>query len=518
MGIKNFYHSFRRIFAKSIVNILPSIENYDILVIELNGLFYNAINQLEKQKEKVTHIKIFEHTCNEIVGIIQKYEKFLYKNSSIFIVMDGVAPLMKLRTQRARRLKNVIKKPSNEAFDLNSLSVGTSFLNFMSKYIDWFLRMWIDSEQTNTKTKSFSFYFNNEKNKGEGEIKSIRFIQQFAKKKTSKILLHSMDADWLIASLLLHDYNITIHRQHDYISNQNFISEILRLYSFDKSKESLKDFFLMSLFVGNDYVDSIDKITVETLFKVVFIEYKKLKCHLFHPDKTNINISNFKKLTLMIHIRLFGSTSGGGGSGDDENRNTKSQSLVQLRKSSRTNLSNQQHDYSRIIDYIFNLQNIISMHLSDDFQWGFYYKHSTTPSLISFQALDDTIQINPYCLHDDDIDIDIYYRLLLILPKSSKKLLPHCLSSNMDDNLYEEKIIYDIKSNQVSLVDTKQLQKFQESCKSIFKSHKHELSTDEKRRSLTGKVFLYKFDPNTRKKIKSYYGDLHDNRVKLIHL
>ena len=190
MGIKNFYHSFRRIFAKSIVNILPSIENYDILVIELNGLFYNAINQLEKQKEKVTHIKIFEHTCNEIVGIIQKYEKFLYKNSSIFIVMDGVAPLMKLRTQRARRLKNVIKKPSNESFDLNSLSVGTSFLNFMSKYIDWFLRMWIDSEQTNTKTKSFSFYFNNEKNKGEGEIKSIRFIQQFAKKKTSKILLH----------------------------------------------------------------------------------------------------------------------------------------------------------------------------------------------------------------------------------------------------------------------------------------------------------------------------------------
>merc|ERR1712146_550190 len=183
-------------------------------------------------------------------------------------VMDGVAPLMKMRTQRARRLKNVIKRSSVDTFDINSLSVGTSFLNFMSKYIDWFLRKWIHSNhQTNLKIKNFSFYFNNEKNKGEGEIKSIRFIKKYAIKHQTNILLQSMDADWIIASLLLSDYNIT---------NQLFIHEILKLYSFDNSNMSLKDFFLMFLFLGNDYVDSIDNLDVETLVKVVFTEYKKL--------------------------------------------------------------------------------------------------------------------------------------------------------------------------------------------------------------------------------------------------
>jgi 5'-3' exonuclease len=503
MGIKHFYQTFKRVFSKSIINILHPIKNYDMLIIEINGLFYNAINNLEKQKEKITHIKIFEHTCNELVEIVHKYERYLKSNSSILIVMDGVAPLMKMRTQRARRLKNVIKRSSVDTFDINSLSVGTSFLNFMSKYIDWFLRKWIHSNhQTNLKIKNFSFYFNNEKNKGEGEIKSIRFIKKYAIKHQTNILLHSMDADWIIASLLLSDYNITIHRQQDYISNQLFIHEILKLYSFNNSNMSLKDFFLMFLFLGNDYVDSIDNLDVDTLVKVVFTEYKKLRCHLFVPDTNNISISNFKKLTLMIHIRLFGSPL----------------QLNLQQKTNETNLTNQQQDYGRTIDYIFNLQNIVDMHESDDFEWGFYYTHKTIPSFLSFQSIDDSIQINRFNRIHDEIDVNIYYRLLLILPKSSKKLLPNCLATKIDDTLYEDKILYDIKSNQVYLWDTNKLQHFQERCKDIFKENKHQLSQDEKKRSLGGKVFLYKYDPNIQKTIRSYYGDLYNNKVRLIHL
>lgn len=523
MGIKNFYHTFKRVFSASIVNILPSIEKYDILIIEINGIFYHAIDHLEKQqKEKITHMKIFEYCSKQIMSLVDRYEKYLQKNASILIVMDGVAPLMKMRTQRQRRLKNCIKKSSVDSFDLNALSVGTTFINFMSKYIDWWLRKYIHSNnQTNHKSKNFSFYFNNEKNKGEGEIKSIRFIKKYATKHQTKILLNSMDADWIIASLLLSEYNITIHRQQDYISNQVFIHEILRLYSFDHDRHlSLKDFFLMFLFLGNDYVDPIDNLDFDTLLKVVFTEYKKLKCHLFSSDITNNNliISNFKKLTLMIHVRLFES---------DKENTTK---LLQLQKktNNNNNMTTQkqenEQDCVRTIDYIFNLQNIIDMHHSDNFEWGFYYTHSTIPSLLSFQLIDDSIQI---CRHnrrspnddDEEINFDIYYRLLLILPKSSsKKLLPNCLSSKMEDSLYEEKILYDIKFNQVHLCDTTKLQMFQERCKDIYKKNKHKLSDDEKKRALSGKVFLYKYDPNIQKTVRSYYGDLYNNKVRLIHL
>lgn len=158
------------------------------------------------------------------------------------------------------------------------------------------------------------------------------------------------------------------------------------------------------------------------------------------------------------------------------------------------------------------------MHFNDDFSWGFYYKHSSIPSLLSFQSLDDNIDLNlSYCVNDQ-IDMDIYYRLLLILPKSSRKLLPYCLWSNIDENLYEEKILYDVKTNQVSLIDTEKLEKFQLYCKTIYNFNKHKLTSDEKKRSLNGRVFLYKFDPTYQKNIKSYYGDLINNRVRLLHL
>ena len=134
----------------------------DILIIEINGIFYHAIDHLEKQqKEKITHMKIFEYCSKQIMSLVDRYEKYLQKNASILIVMDGVAPLMKMRTQRQRRLKNCIKKSSVDSFDLNALSVGTTFINFMSKYIDWWLRKYIHSNnQTNNKSKNFSFYFN----------------------------------------------------------------------------------------------------------------------------------------------------------------------------------------------------------------------------------------------------------------------------------------------------------------------------------------------------------------------
>ena len=92
------------------------------------------------------------------------------------------------------------------------------------------------------------------------------------------------------------------------------------------------------------------------------------------------------------------------------------------------------------------------------------------------------------------------------------------MATKIDDTLYEDKILYDIKSNQVYLWDTNKLQQFQERCKDIFKENKHQLSHDEKKRSLCGKVFLYKYDPNIQKTIRSYYGDLYNNKVRLIHL
>ena len=107
MGIKNFYLGFKQQFSSCITNEINF--NYNVLIIELNGLFYTSCknlyykeNNIHKIKRNELYLKLFEDICNNLKNIITKYDKA----EKIFLVVDGVAGMMKNVEQRQRRYKN----------------------------------------------------------------------------------------------------------------------------------------------------------------------------------------------------------------------------------------------------------------------------------------------------------------------------------------------------------------------------------------------------------------------------
>ena len=130
--------------------------------------------------------------------------------------IDGVAGIAKLAQQRQRRFKSAKENDDNKdpnKFNPNCISAGTSFLNFLSKYIDWFIRMMIT---TNPFWKNLEIIFSDEKIKGEGEHKIIDYIRKNGLECES-FCIHGMDADLIMLSLSLDKNNIYVFRDNIFI-------------------------------------------------------------------------------------------------------------------------------------------------------------------------------------------------------------------------------------------------------------------------------------------------------------
>ena len=108
MGIKNFYLGFKNKFHSCISNDINI--HCDVLIIELNGLFYNNCKKIYNEVDKIKKLKrndlyliLFNEICMSLDKIIHKYGE---KTKKIFLVVDGVSGMMKNIEQRQRRYKN----------------------------------------------------------------------------------------------------------------------------------------------------------------------------------------------------------------------------------------------------------------------------------------------------------------------------------------------------------------------------------------------------------------------------
>ena len=134
MGFKNFYLGFKSFFGDCI-----SFENTatpTVLIIELNGLFYQGCRKLYTQYENMADLHklklqmlLFEQICFSFHSIIAEYQSA----ETIFLVVDGVPGLMKNIEQRQRRYKNSFENKYNGIFDLNCFSPGTKTLHYLTK-------------------------------------------------------------------------------------------------------------------------------------------------------------------------------------------------------------------------------------------------------------------------------------------------------------------------------------------------------------------------------------------------
>jgi len=216
---KNFSNKYNLVLRK---NNIQNFDKHNLSVI--NNLYIDTNCLIHPEASKVCEaykhlinpeqIHILEHKI--IIACIKYITKLIDETKPtdlIYIAIDGVAPMAKIKHQRQRRFKymydndlmNEIKmkhnKPIESKWNTSSITPGTIFMTKLTKgIIDW-----INSNNLGAKVIFSSCY-----TPGEGEHK----ILQDLKSNQNKVnVVYGLDADLIFLSLSSNISNIYLLRE-----------------------------------------------------------------------------------------------------------------------------------------------------------------------------------------------------------------------------------------------------------------------------------------------------------------
>jgi len=346
MGIKHFWGWFKQNFGKNIKN-LKREQNFktakvpiDNLMIDLNGLFHSSTQKIYEygshkpqpsllgrpRRKKLGNIKqqmkVFEDVCKNVETLLN----LVSPNKRLILCVDGPAPLSKQNQQRQRRFKSASEKDEEEfkRFDSNCITPGTKFMDYLTKYIDWYVR---SNMTNNPKWSNIDVVFSNEKSPGEGEHKIINYIRNYGNPNDS-FCIHGLDANLIMLALGTHLPNFWILREDLYDAQNEFfiidigstrvdLAKIMDWRNGDSegvdekivfdSKSAVDDFIFICFMVGNDFLPHIPSLEIiEGGIDQMLDVYKNVGenyGHLTHTVNDNVI---FRKISLEVFLGTIG--------------------------------------------------------------------------------------------------------------------------------------------------------------------------------------------------------------------
>lgn len=249
-------------------------------------------NYLEKLIIKATIEYI-----NEIISYVSP-------DTLVYIAIDGVAPMAKIKHQRHRRFKSIItvKKYKNiakkhnvlfpEPWNNSSITPGTKFMNEFTRIFSYYLH----KESKKIPKKNIKYIFSSCYTPGEGEHKILQYIKKNPDENIKRCI-YGLDADLLYLSLASQQKNIFLLREivefQNLKTNENFcfvnidvfkkliISSFLEdIYLDDVTNNSLKnsstfklsindknciirDYIFLGFLIGNDFLPNLPSINLD---------------------------------------------------------------------------------------------------------------------------------------------------------------------------------------------------------------------------------------------------------------
>lgn len=583
MGIKHFFGWFKKNFGKNIKNLRKG-ENFkkidvrvDNLMIDLNGLFHSSTQKVyeygshkprqslmerPQRRKKLgglkQQMKVFEDICKNIETLLVLVEP----HKRLILCIDGPAPLSKQNQQRQRRFKAASEKDAEEfkRFDSNCITPGTKFMDYLSKYIEWYVRSNISE---NPRWRDIEVVFSNEKSPGEGEHKIINYIR-FYGDPLDTYCIHGLDADLIMLALGTHLPNFWILREDLYDAKNEFFvidigtirSELADMMDWNDQNEdkkgetvefvpesSINDFIFICFMVGNDFLphipsleiieggidqmldvyknvgESYGHLTNTVDDKVIFrksslevflgtiaqydkgiLEDKLLHKHQFFPDPLLEKNASFKDGKYNVDIEGY--------------RKTYYDECFK----EGTNIRGLCHEY------FVGMQWVLSYYTRGVPDWKWCFKHHYAPFA---HELTEHIVDFEFPEKRQSQPTTPFQQLLSVLPPKSSALIPVPLSQLLTDSssgikkFCPEKFDVDISGKRkewegivlLPMVDFSVI-------RDEYFNHIGKVSRSDLSRNILGESFSYKYNPGTSEKFLSYYGDISECKVDsvVIHI
>ncbi|KAF7945275.1 hypothetical protein EAE96_010053 [Botrytis aclada] len=317
MGVPKFFRWMSERYP-SISQLIAEnrIPEFDCLYLDMNGIIHNCTH---KDSDDAT----FRMTEEQMFIAIFNYIEHLYgkikPKQLFFMAVDGVAPRAKMNQQRARRFRTALdvenarekavregkEMPKEEAFDSNSITPGTEFMQKLTQQLKYFIAKKISED---VDWQGPEIVLSGHEVPGEGEHKVMEYIRlkkaQPDYDPNRRHCLYGLDADLIMLGLLSHDPHFCLLREEvtfgrqskaksKELEHQNFylmhlciVREYLEL-EFQELKEEgvlgfpfdlervIDDFILMAFFVGNDFLPNLPNLHInEGALALMFKVYK----------------------------------------------------------------------------------------------------------------------------------------------------------------------------------------------------------------------------------------------------
>lgn len=568
MGIKHFFSWFKTNFSESIHNLPKNTTSFDVdvtidnLMIDMNGIFHNSAQKIyeygnckppqrllkSKNKRPINHLqkqlKLFEDVCKTIEQTID----IAKPQKRVILCIDGPAPLSKQNQQRQRRFRSAMESSSDCPFDSNSITPGTKFMDFLSKYIDWYIRKAISTDE---KWQNLEIIFSNEKAPGEGEHKLINYMRYHGDKNDT-FCIHGLDADLIMLALGTHLPNFYILREDLYDpTNEYFLinigevhdvlGELIRWESSTyeyHTDSAINDFIFICFTVGNDFLPHIPSIEIiENGIELLLEVYKLVGSSYGHLTESKNGKIKFKPESFKVFLGTIGQY-------EQENfemklRKKKSffpdlllESCAQQNSdgSWTVDIEKYKKDYQKQCfpegydikklchEYLEGMQWVLSYYTMGVPNWKWFFNHHYAPTASVLATYIDSFKFKEY---RRTIPTTPYQQLLCVLPPKSAKLLPQPLdklltseSSPLKEHCPDDFSI-DLSGKRkewegiviLPMVDF-------ELVRTTYMQYIDQLHHNDKKRNVLGRTFLYDFNKDTDYYFKSYYGDISNCKVK----
>jgi 5'-3' exonuclease len=269
MGIPSYYR-FLYQRNKKIIKTEYAKKNSTLLCLDFNCIVYYCLSKIDTYVDDASYeSQLIREVCKYVEHIWRSADK----PDEVFIAVDGVVPMAKMKQQRLRRFKSIFlepyelecgaKIPGQKSWDKNSITPGTLFM----KKLDTALNELCKSH----KGWSCSGYAN----PGEGEHKVMRYINSY-KSTDNSVLVYGLDADLILLSMKYSfKQNIYLMREEmefnsvvkDVYEKEQFLYlciESLKKELFINPEEKyVDDYIMMMSLLGNDFVPHSISVTIK---------------------------------------------------------------------------------------------------------------------------------------------------------------------------------------------------------------------------------------------------------------
>lgn len=334
MGIPSYFSWLVRHFEKKIITDSNPYTKTQHLYLDFNC----AIHPVARSHPEYT----IDQMCEHIVKYLNHIISLVNPTELIYVAIDGVAPVAKMKQQRLRRYKSVkeafetnqIKQKygvstNSSNVDFNMISPCTEFMETLSKHINLFL--------TSFNRPDLKIIFNDASIPSEGEHKILQHIKTIDR--TTTCVIYGLDSDLIMLSMCAPCNNISLLRENTLLKGNNvdlnidkypemnyFIINELKQILFkilisDQSLDHLidiadavntrydmdsviKDYIVLSFMLGNDFVPPFLNLKIRDrgIEKVVYSyrEILKSRNDYLCLNTNNINMDFFIQLVKLL--------------------------------------------------------------------------------------------------------------------------------------------------------------------------------------------------------------------------